>query len=70
LNTYVSIDIPLGKAVIKDIILAIVRLRMDNHITFKSLFTTGLLFSHGVLSALDASDIIRSDIFFHSLTFK
>jgi len=70
LNTYVSIDIPLGKAVIKDIIPAIAKLRMDNRITFNSLFTTRLLFSHGILPDLDASDLMRSDAFFDSLTFK
>jgi hypothetical protein len=70
LITYDSIDIPLGKAVIEDIIPAIAKLRMDNRITFDSLFTTRLLFSHGILPGLNTSDLMRSDEFFDSLTFK
>ena len=43
---------------------------MGNRITFNSLFNTSLLFSCGVLPDLHTSDLMKSDDFFDSLTFK
>ncbi|KIM35959.1 hypothetical protein M413DRAFT_32093 [Hebeloma cylindrosporum] len=63
-------NIPLGKAVVNDIIPAIAVLRKKNRITFTSLFNNNLLVSHGVLPDLEASDLTLSDQFFDSLTFN
>lgn len=65
-----SLDIPLGKAVINDIIPAIAKLRTNNRITFNSLFNDSLLSYCGVQPGFEASDLTKTDDFFDSLTFK
>ncbi|KIM44289.1 hypothetical protein M413DRAFT_25716 [Hebeloma cylindrosporum] len=63
-------NIPLGKAMMNDIIPAIAALRKNNRITFISLFNNNLLLSHGTPPDIEASDFTKSDEFFDSLTFN
>ena len=64
------LDHVLGKLIIEDIIPVIDILRRKYRATFSSMFNQELLFSRGVIPEVEAGDLLRSDEFFDSITYK
>jgi len=64
------LDHVLGKLIMEDIIPVIDILRRKYRATFSSMFNQELLFSRGVIPEVEAGDLLRSDEFFDSITYK